>query len=251
MSKQPYNTYLIDKELYIGVSAILNCESMGDFLTTWALKTFGRESDPIAAHKYYMETVSNTGTQIHKYIELDLQGEDGSKLATEQTIAAIESYHKWKDENKVKVIALEKVVHHEDWRCAGTLDAVLEVNGKLYVIDFKTGKFKPRYFTQLSAYWAMLCAEPKKKRIADIEDAELAVLEVLRDGSTPNAKFITLTDKYDGNITKEDELGLFHALRYVWYMRNLKSRQFQPIIKNMDQLLNPMEEKFKLTFNLK
>lgn len=250
-TKQPYNTYLINKELYIGVSAILNCESMGDFLVPWALRTFGSQAEPILAHKAFMESVSATGTAIHKYIELDLLGEKADDLVNDQTIAAIESYHKWKSENKVEVITLEKVVHHEDWRCAGTLDAVLKVNDKLYIVDFKTGKFKPRYFTQLSAYWAMLCAEPKKKRIAGIEDAEFAVLEVLRDGSSEDAKFITLGDKYHGEITREDELGLFHALRYVWYMRNLKSRQFQPIIKNMDSLLSPMEQAFQKTFNLK
>lgn len=250
-NKQPYNTYLIDKELYIGVSAILNCESMGDFLVPWALRTFGPEEDPIAAHKFFMETVSATGTNIHKFIELDLLGKTDESLITDQTVAAIETYLKWKAEHEIEVVALEKVVHHEEWRCAGTLDAVLRVDGKLYVVDFKTGKFKPRYFTQLSAYWALLCAEPKKKRIPGIEDAELAVLEVLRDGSKANAAFITLSDKYKNEITREDELGLFHALRYVWYMRNLKSKQFQPIIKNMDTLLNPMEDSFQKSFNLK
>ena len=248
--KQPYNTYLIDGSLFIGVSAILNCESMGDFLTAWALRTFGSEPDPIAAHKFYMENVSSIGTAIHKYIELDLQGQNADNLVNESTIGAIEAYHQWKKENDVEVVCLEKMVHHDAWRCAGTLDAVLKVNGKLYVVDFKTGKYKPRYFTQLSAYWAMLVNEPKKSRIKGIEDAELAVLEILRDGKAGDAKFITLTDKYDGAVTKEDELGLFHSLRYIWYMRNLKSKQFTPVIKNMDVLLNPMEDDFKKTFNL-
>lgn len=248
--KQPYNSYLIDDALYVGVSAVLNIESPGDFLIPWALRTFSKEPDPLAAHKNYMEVVSGTGTAIHKYIELDLAGEDAeaAAFAREDTIAAIEAYHEWKKEHKIKILASEKTVHHPDWRCAGTLDAVMEIDGKLYVLDYKTGTFKARYFTQLAAYKAMLEREPKKTRIKDIEKAELAVLEIHRDGA--GVKLITLNDKYNQMITYEDELGVFHSLRYIWYLRNLKSKQYQPVIKDMDQLLNPMDQNFQKTFHL-
>lgn len=245
--KQPYNSYLIDGELYAGVSTILNVEGAGDFLISWALRTFGSQPDPIAAHQQFMETVSGTGTSIHKYIELDLAGMDGSPYAKHDTMDAIETYHAWKKEHEIKVHASELTVHHPAWRCAGTLDAVLEIDGKLYVVDYKTGKFKARYFTQLAAYKAMLERMPKKKRIAGIEQAELAVLEINRDGSP--AKFITLKDKYQDSVTYDDELGVFHALRYVWWMRNLRSKQYQPVIKHMEQLMDPMDLDFQKTFN--
>lgn len=246
--KIPYNAYLINGELHIGVSAILNTESMGDFLLPWALRTFGGEDNPIEAHQQYMESVSNIGTQIHKFIEMDLAGENAQALVNEQTVGAIEAWLEWKKNHKVEVVVSEKQVHHTDWRCAGTLDAVLKIDGELYVVDFKTGKFKPRYFTQLAAYKAMLQNEPKKTRISNIENARLAVLEILRDGDP--VKLITLEDKYGKEITEEDELGIFHALRYVWYLRNMKSKQYQPVIKNMDVLLNPMHKDFKKTFKL-
>lgn len=248
--KQPYNSYLIDDELYVGVSTILNMEGTGDFLVSWALRTFGHEPDPIEAHKNYMETVSGIGTAIHKYIEHDLAGEEveAKKFANKDTIEAIEAWLDWKREHEIEVIASERVVHHREWRCAGTLDAVLRVDGDLYVIDFKTGKFKPRYFTQLAAYWGMLEAEGKKKRIAGIEKAELAVLEILRDGS--DVRLITLKDKYQGMVTTEDEFKVFHTLRYLWHQRNLKTRQYQVVIKEMEQLLCPMDADFQKTFHL-
>lgn len=250
-SHQPYNSYLIDQELYVGVTQILNIEGAGDFLTQWLLKTFGGEPDPIAAHKAYMERVSGTGTAIHKYIELDLQGQEAlaKNYARDDTIAAIEAYHDWKSHHKIKVVALEKVVSNIGWRCAGTLDALLEINDDLYILDWKTGAYKARYFTQLMAYKAMLVSEPKRKRIPGIEKAKPAVLEILRDGSP--AKLITLESKYHGMITENDELGVFHALRYVWFMRNLKSKQWQPVIKNMEQLMDPMNQDFQKTFQLK
>lgn len=248
--KNPYNSYLIDDELYVGVSTILNIEAIGDFLTRWLLTTFGGQPNPLEAHQAYMDSVSTTGTQIHKYIEHDMAGEEdlAKAFANEKTIAAIEAYLDWKKEHKIEVLASERVVHHKEWRCAGTLDAVLRIDGKLYVVDFKTGKFKDRYFTQLAAYWAMLCNEPKKKKIPDIETAELAVLEILRDGD--EVKLITLQTKYQGVMTKEDQLGIFHSLRYIWYMRNLKTRTYAPVIKNMEQLLDPMDGAFKETFKL-
>jgi hypothetical protein len=246
--KQPYNSYLIDGELYVGVSTILNVESAGDFLITWALRTFGTQPDPIAAHQHFMDTVSQTGTSIHKYIECDLAGQDGGAFAKDDTINAITTYHEWKKEHAIKIHASELRVHHPGWRCAGTLDAVLEIDGKLYVVDYKTGKFKPRYFTQLAAYKAMLEAQPKRLRIPGIELAELAVLEINRDGSP--AKFITLKDKYADSITYNDELGIFHSLRYIWYLRNLRSKQYNPVIKQMEDLMHPMEKNFQKTFNL-
>lgn len=248
--KQNYNTYLIEDELYVGVSAILNTEAVGDFLTHWILKTFGNEPDPIAAHKNYMENVSGIGTAIHKYIEHDLAGEESlaQTFARPDTIDAIESYHAWKSEHKVEVLASELTVHSPAWKCAGTLDAVLKIDGKVYVVDFKTGKFKPRYFTQLAAYKGMLMHMPKKKQVAGIKNAELAVLEILRDGSP--VKLITLEDKYGGMLTEQDELNVFHNLRNVWYLRNLRTKQFQPIVKNMETLLDPMDKGFQKQFKL-
>lgn len=247
VKKSNYNTYLIEGELYVSISTILNMESAGDFLIKWALKEFSKEPDPIAAHQAYMENVAGIGTAIHKYIEQDLAGKEG--VANEKTIAAIEAYHQWRNEHDVEVLASEKVLHHREWRCAGCVDAVLRIDGKLYVADFKTGQFKPRYFSQLAAYWAMLRDEPKRSRIAGIEDAELAVVEILRDGSP--VKLITLESKYQGAITREDELANFNCLRHLWYFRNLRSRNFQPIIKEMGQLLDPMDIKFRETFHLK
>lgn len=249
--KMPYNSYLIDNELYIGVSTVLNIESPGDFLLPWALRTFSKAPDPLAAHRSYMESVSGTGTRIHRYIEEDLAGrsEEAKQFAGEDTIDAIEAFHYWKKNHKIKVLASEKTVHHSGWRCAGTLDGVLEIDDKLYVIDWKSGKFKARYFSQLAAYKSMLLQESKKSRIKGIETAELAVIEVNRDGSP--IKLITLADKYSGAITEDDELGVFNALRYVWYLRNFKSKQYNPVIKYMEQLLDPMDEAFQKTFRMK
>lgn len=246
--KQPYNSYLIEGDLYVGVSTILNVESAGDFLIPWALRTFGTQPDPMAAHKQFMDEVSSIGTSIHKYIELDLAGKDGSAVATDATIDAITAYHDWKKEHEIEVLANEMTVHHSDWRCAGTLDGVLKVDGKLYVADWKTGKFKDRYFTQLAAYKAMLERAPKSKKIPGIEDAELAVIEINRDGAP--AKFITLQDKYHGEITYKEQLGIFHALRYIWYFRNMRSRVYSPVIKGMESVLDPMNKDFQKTFNL-
>ena len=94
----------------------------------------------------------------------------------------------------------------------------------------------------------MLQNEPKKTRINSIENAQLAVLEILRDGNP--VKLITLEDKYNKEVTEEDELGIFHALRYVWYLRNMKSKQYQPVIKNMNVLLDPMDKDFRKTFRI-
>ena len=61
-----------------------------------------------------------------------------TKEQKEKVLAGFVAFLEWKDEHKLRPIALEKTVYGNCW--AGTLDYLGFFNGKLYVIDFKTSK---------------------------------------------------------------------------------------------------------------
>lgn len=239
-----YNTYLIDNELYVSVSTILNVENPGSFLIFWALRKFGGAEDSVKAYNAFMKEVSETGTEIHEVLEHDLleTGKAGEVL-TERAAPAVAEWNKWKQEHEIKVIASEIQLHSKKYRVAGTCDLVAEIDGQLYIADFKTGSVQEKAFTQMAAYKQMLCEVPKKDRIPGIEKADLAVINVHRDGKP--VEFITHRDYYkDQPMEPEDHLAIFHSLRYVWAKRNLKSKKFAPIIKDMSAIIDPLNKDF-------
>lgn len=253
-----YNTYLLDKagktttdlvngDLYVSVSTILKQE--GKDLVGWALRTFGPADEPVKAHKAYMDKVSDLGSRIHSYVEHDLKGEPiDDSLIQADMLPAIESWEQFKNSNDIKLVASERTVSSFRWRVAGTVDLVCRLNGKLYVADFKTGGVYDSAFTQMAAYKAFMCQEPPKRKIKGIEDADLLVINLHRNGGP--VELYTLAKFHKEKVTIEDELGVFHSLRYIWYHRNIKSKKFDAIIKNMKDILNPLEKSFKEAFKL-
>lgn len=253
-----YNTYLLDKtgktttdlkkgDLYISVSTILKQE--GKDLVSWALRTFGPADEPLKAYQGYMDKVSDLGSRIHSYVEHDLKGIPlKDNQIQEDMLPAIEAWEDFKHDNTIEMVASERTVFSSRWRCAGTCDLVLRLNGTLYVGDFKTGGVYPSAFTQMAAYRALMIQEPAKTKIKGIDDANLLVINLHRNGGP--VELHTLDSFHKGKVKIEDELGVFHSLRYIWYHRNIKSKKFEAIIKNMRDVMNPLEERFKEAFSL-
>lgn len=95
------------------------------------------------------------GTITHERIEQLLH--DSPYMDNEQI--PVQSFWLWysilKENNDVETIYTEKPMICELY--GGTLDAVLKINGKYYLIDFKTSKHVTyKYFLQLAAYRKML-----------------------------------------------------------------------------------------------
>jgi hypothetical protein len=253
-----YNTYLLDKngkqttdlkkgDLYVSVSTVLKME--GKDLIKWALKSFGTAENPLKAYDNYMERVSSLGSRIHAYVEKDLKGETiDETIIQEDELPAIEAWHNFKDQHSIKLVASERTVFSPRYRVAGTCDLVCELDGRLVVADFKTGSVYPSAFTQMAAYKSFMVEEPKESRLDGIKDAELMVINIHRDGKPVEVH--TIDSYYGGLVSIDDELGMFHALRFAWYLRNVKSKKWQPVIKNMQDILSPLNKKFKDKFKL-
>lgn len=110
------------------------------------------------AHKRSLNEASDLGTKVHAEVEAYIKKciEYGGKLhgvglegASEQ---AREFMH-WAMENDVEFLASEKVVYSKRLWCAGTMDFLCRINGKLMIGDVKTSNWiSPKHFLQCGAY---------------------------------------------------------------------------------------------------
>lgn len=238
---------LVRGDIYISVSQILSQESAGDFLTTWLLNTFGGKPDPLKAYKEYMERVSDLGTRLHHFIECDLKEEEYPHEWTEDMMPGISSWTDFRSKHDIETVDSERILFSKKLRVAGTMDMCLRVDGKLYVADLKTGTVYNKAFVQLSAYSHMyhemgLLKEPADLLVLGGADSKTKIA----DGGP--VVMHTMDSKFGGRVSQQDLFAHFLCLRHVWYMNNLKVRKFEPVIKGMQEALDPMIERFKAQF---
>jgi len=102
-----------------------------------------------------LNSAADWGTLIHNSIENILRGND--KEIDEKVLPSINAFEQWRKEHKVKVLDckndIEKQVYDFDNHYAGTLDALMEIDNTLGVLDIKSGSsIWNEYSLQLAAY---------------------------------------------------------------------------------------------------
>lgn len=105
-------------------------------------------------YKKTVEAAANIGSETHDLINKFLLGEQFNS----DNIPYL-GFRKWwidvTSSNNVKIIGTEQELTCEYF--GGTYDLLLEINGLLYIVDFKTSNYMSyKYFLQLSAYKYML-----------------------------------------------------------------------------------------------
>lgn len=99
-----------------------------------------------------LSMAASRGTQVHNAIEnYALYGIEDIDPKYEKYF---EAYLEWESEYKPNLLANECRVYHKFLRYAGTADLLAEIDGKLYLIDFKTSASVNKMLTgvQLEAY---------------------------------------------------------------------------------------------------
>lgn len=163
------------------------------------------------------EAAATKGSKIHKACENLLQGEVVNMDAeyadpktgvvaplTVDEYYAIMTFAQWyKDlcsKNEVEVLGSELVIWNDEDNYAGTTDLILRINGRVTVIDLKTGQnIWPEYTLQLSAY----------KRALDLAGTEVHDLAILQVGYSRNKngyKYTEIDYSYE----------LFLAAKTIW-----------------------------------
>lgn len=140
---RPAGGYKLNGEKIPGVTTI--CGQLNKpALVYWAFK-LGQENPDITLREAQQGAL-DIGTLAHDMVECHLLGKNGPdkrEYPADIFDAAFQSYQNflvWAEQNKLEVIATEQSFISERYRYAGTLDAVVTLNGKLGVVDWKTSK---------------------------------------------------------------------------------------------------------------
>lgn len=155
----------IAKPFLIGWAANMACDYIQERLKTaddvlGSLPNWLEEAR--TAHIDIRDDAGNKGKLVHKEVErlinLAVKERDGFILPEDTVMnGQITEFINWAKEGKVRFLESEKPVVSRESHYAGTLDIILEVEGKKYLGDVKTGKgIYPEYFLQMAAYQGAL-----------------------------------------------------------------------------------------------
>ena len=118
--------------------------SKGKFFDEWLMKN-GLNAINLR------DEAAERGTAVHENIELLLNNEE-ILVNNEFIQKSLMSFEKFYNEQKPKVFTQEIFLYHKDIPWAGTPDIIAEVNGRLSIIDIKTGDYRKTHEIQQLMY---------------------------------------------------------------------------------------------------
>jgi hypothetical protein len=138
---------------YPSVTTILGYFPKGAFFETW-LKDSGHNAD------FIMRRAGDEGTQVHNAAEKILKGEevrwiesDGHVNFNTHVWRMILSFYDFWSTHKPTLLLSEEFMFSDTHKYSGTLDLLVELNGKKWIIDIKTSTaIHTSHFLQMSAY---------------------------------------------------------------------------------------------------
>lgn len=196
---------------YVSVTEVLKTMDKGGGLMYW----FGREiyysvvKNPAVSEQEALRAPYNSndkaterGRLIHSAIEAF--SKNGIRVKPPEEYAGyINAFYKWVDSVKPEFIESEKSIFSEKYQYAGTCDALIKINGKVFLVDFKTSKdgtLYPEVELQLSGY-----ANALKENNVHID----------------GAMAVAFSSKGNHSVKEtEDVFDIFLALKKVWEWKN-------------------------------
>lgn len=95
----------------------------------------------------------DTGTMVHGAIETILKGGREPEAPSPEALSALVAFYEWRDAHALTPIETEVTVYGNGY--AGTADLVAILDGKTYLVDFKTSTgVWPENYLQVAAYRA-------------------------------------------------------------------------------------------------
>jgi len=202
---------LTDRYVYNGVyvprvTNILSKTIHEDYLMQWSNSLgFKRKS-----YTKTLNAAADYGTKSHKGVELYLKG---LPIPEGTPTNPINGFIKWwnliNSNNKITIIHQEYALTCP-W-FGGTYDMLLEINGKIYLVDFKTSNhLSYKYCLQLAAYNYML----KFNKIANISG--IIILQLKKETPDFNEFVLNLDNSNHANFFNHCE-NTFLSLVYSYY----------------------------------
>lgn len=142
------HTYKIDGRILPSVTQVL--ESVG-------ISDFSMVSPDV------LRDAQQLGTDVHRLLELYDKGTIDYDTVSDYIAPYLPPWVDFLETTGAKIIEIEKKVYCERYQYVGTLDRILEINGKLSVLDIKTGGNQLSHSIQTAAYLQAYNKDRRKK----------------------------------------------------------------------------------------
>lgn len=169
-------------------------------------------------HQSYRKTVdaaANIGTQCHNGIDSFLE-DNTFKFGAENVVEAQMAYNsflKWFNDITSNA-QVEVILHEHTLICkyfGGTLDGLYRVNGKIYLVDYKTSNHITfNYCLQVAAYRYML------RNVMGIEIDGCIILQLSKTDISYNECVLNFSNPYDLQYINDCEIA-FLSLVFSYY----------------------------------
>lgn len=148
------------KKMY-GVTSVLKSWGDASALLNWGVKQavdhLKKNPDDfdgaLVAHHKVRDAAGNKGTMVHKQLEDALNVWINTNTVTKTDDTVVDSVLEYLIKKAITPIASEMPVYDTKNWYAGIMDGLVELDGKTYVLDFKTsGTIQTKFWYQLGAY---------------------------------------------------------------------------------------------------
>jgi len=208
--------YQRNGEYYPSVTYVLSHYPKGKFFEDW-LKKVGYSAD------YIVKRASEEGTQVHEMIEDYLNGkklsflEHGIPMYAPNVWQMFLRFVDFWEEYKPTLIEAEIHLFSDELKVAGTCDMVCEINGELWVIDFKTSNHLQTTYDLQTAVYGKCYEEcygktPDRYGVLWLKSSKRKAAEGKIQGKG--------WEMYESKRTQEDNLDIYRAVRTLFDIEN-------------------------------
>ena len=152
----------------------------------------------------WADTAHGLGWVVDADREIEEENSHGDEVSS-----CMSAFFDWTKSRKVKFLASEHMVYHHAenpiYRFAGKLDAVVSINDKIFIVDFKTSKkIYKHYHLQVAAYAAAFRKSKSVNRMGYIEEMTVDGMILRLDKKTGKfqEKAFSLNNRNHFNIFK-------------------------------------------------
>lgn len=157
------------------------------------------------AHEKAKNKAGDIGSAVHDairwYVRQKLGAVEAMPTLTQEGQRSFMAFQEWWHNNDVQPVVAEHWTYHPQWRVAGQLDLIADVNKVRMVTDFKTGSgIYDEHHEQVAAYVGMA-----RQHVEGIEGALLVRLPKT-EAFVPERDIVTMGKRYDAPERSYEDL---------------------------------------------
>jgi ATP-dependent exoDNAse (exonuclease V) beta subunit len=209
--------YLRNKEYYPSITYILQYYPKGKHFEDW-LKQVGNNAD------YIVRKAAEDGTQVHNLCESYLNNEELNFLSPlgdpkydiniwQMFLRFVEF---WETFNPI-LIETEVHLFSDEWKVAGTCDLVVEIEGKIWVLDIKTSNHLHTTYDFQTAVYGKCYEECFDKKI---DHRGILWLKSSKRGPKKDKMQGKGWEVVESTRTYEEDLNLFKTVKTIFDLEN-------------------------------